>query len=260
MRQIGTFFRVFGMIILVTVFLTHMSIVWLLVRERWRRVRSSNRILSHYCKVGLWIMRIKVNPVGLENLSHIRGGLFAGNHLGYTDVLAISSQATTCFVTSQEIRQTPVLGQICKLAGCLFVERRNKHNIMNDIGEIGGGLQVGLHVAIFPEATSTNGENIVRFRKPLFKSAIDSGRPVIPFCLNYRTVGGKTINRNTRDTIFWYGDMPFGAHLWALCGNGGVTVDLHFLKPLETEHKMDVTALTERAQAAVESVFLPVSD
>ena len=236
-----------------------MSIVWLLVRNRWRRVRWSNRILGYYSRFGLFNLRVKVNILGRENLEGLRGGLYVGNHLTYMDVLAISSQIPSCFVTSQEIREAPLLGQVCQMAGCLFVERRNKQNIHNEISELREGLQVGLNVAIFPEATSTNGEKILRFRKPLFISAIDSGRPVIPFCLNYRKVGGQPINRSTRDKIFWYGDMDFAPHIWALAGSGGVEVDLHFLPPIATHLKMDATGLAEQSQKVVESVFLPVT-
>jgi lyso-ornithine lipid O-acyltransferase len=258
MRSIVTFVRVFAIFISMFVFLAHMSCVWVVVRNRWQRVRWSNRLLSHYARWGLWCLNVKVTPIGLENLEHLRGGLFVGNHLTYMDVLAISSQISSCFVTSREIKETPLLGQICMMAGCLFVERRNKQNILNEISEIREGLQVGLHVAIFPEATSTNGEKILRFRRPLFKAAIDSGRPVIPFCINYRKVGGEPISLKNRDKVFWYGDMDFAPHLWALGGSGGVQVDLHFMKPILPDLKMDVTVLTEDAQKAVESVFRSV--
>jgi len=258
MRGIVTFVRVTTIFFTILVFLAHMSCVWLIIRDRWRRVRWSNRLLGYYSDWGLWVLNVKVNPIGRENLEYLRGGLFVGNHLTYLDVLVISSQVASCFVTSREIKETPFLGQICMMAGCLFVERRNKQNILNEISEIREGLQVGLHVAIFPEATSTNGEQILRFRKPLFKAAIDSGRPVIPFCINYRHVGREPINKQTRDKVFWYGDMAFAPHLWALGGSGGVEVDLHFLKPIQPELKSDLTELSERAQAAVASVFLPV--
>jgi 1-acyl-sn-glycerol-3-phosphate acyltransferase len=258
MRAIFTAVRVVAIFVSILVFLTHMSLVWLIVRNRWRRIRWANRILSVYARWGLWVLRVRVRAIGRENLGDVRSGLFVGNHLTYMDVLAISSQMPTCFVTSTEIRSTPFLGQICIMAGCLFVERRNKQNILNEISEIREGLQVGLNVAIFPEATSTNGEQILRFRRPLFLSAIHSGRHVIPFCLNYHTVGGKPINVHSRDKIMWYGDMAFAPHLWALAGSGGVDLDLHFLTPIETEIKMDATELAQRAQTAVESVFRPV--
>lgn len=258
MRVLTTFLRVAIVFTAILIFLTHMSLVWLVVRSQWHRVRLSNRILSRYCRFGLWVLNLKVNPIGLENLRDLRGGLYVGNHLTYMDVLAISSIVPVCFVTSKEIKESVGLGQICTMAGCLFVERRNKLNIHNEISEIREGLQHGLNVAIFPEATSTNGEQILRFRKPLFMAAVDGGRPVIPFCLNYRRVGGEPIHIGTRDKIFWYGDMEFAPHLWALASSGGVELDLHFLKPIPTSLQTDVTPLAEQAQRAVEAVFIPV--
>jgi lyso-ornithine lipid O-acyltransferase len=258
MRAVATLVRVFIVFSSILVFLAHMGLVWVLVRDRWSRVRWSNRLLALYSHWGLFMLRTKVSCVGFENLRELRGGLYVGNHLSYFDVLVISSVVPSCFVTSREVREAFFLGQICQMAGCLFVERRNKQNILNEISEIREGLQVGLNVAIFPEATSTNGEQILRFRRPLFLSAVDAGRPVVPFCLNYRRVGGRPIDVQSRDSVFWYGDMDFASHLWRLASCGGVEVDLHFLPPIETELKMDPTALAERAQAAVESVFIPV--
>jgi len=258
MRPLLALVRVTATFITMFVFLAHMSVVWLVFRERWRRVRWSNRLLGLYSRWGLWLLKVKVKPIGMENLADLRGGLYVGNHLTYMDMLAISSIVPACFVTSHEIKEAPLLGQVCQMAGCLFVERRNKLNIHNEISEIREGLQVGLNVAIFPEATSTNGEQILRFRRPLFIAAIDSGRPVIPFCLNYQKVGGEPITIRTRDMIFWYGDMAFAPHIWALASSGGVEVDLHFLKPIATYLEMDATALAEQSQRAVEAVFKPV--
>ena len=114
-------------------------------------------------------------------------------------------------------------------------------------------------MVIFPEATSTNGEQVLRFRKPLFLSAIDAGRPVVPFCLNYRTVGGESISLSNRDKVCWYGDMDFLPHLWTLASSGGVQLDLHFLKPISTQLEMDASELADLSQVAVASVFLPVA-
>ena len=258
MRAPISVLRVFTIFIMILVFLTHMCVVWVLVRNRWTRVRWSNVLLGHYCWVGLWVLGVKVTARGQENLTGLKGGLFVGNHLTYIDVLAISSQIPSCFVTSKEIKEAPLLGQICTMAGCLFVERRNKSNIRKEISELREGLQHGLKVTIFPEATSTNGEAILRFRKPLFLSAIDGGVPVYPFCLNYRTINKAPITFENRDQVFWYGDMDFAPSLWSLANSGGVLVDLHFLKPISTTLEDDPSELSERAQRAVESVFIPI--
>ncbi len=113
------------------------------------------------------------------------------------------------------------------------------------------GLKLGLNVAIFPEATTTNGEQILRFRRPLFVSAIEAGRPVTPFCLNYRRVGGRPIDVVSRDKIMRYGDMDFAPHLWALAGSGGVELDLHLLPAIPTSATTDATQLIEQSQSAV---------
>ena len=89
-------------------------------------------------------------------------------------------------------------------------------------------------------------------------AAVDAAAPVIPFCLNYRAVGGLPIDRQTRDLVFWYGDMDFVPHLWALAGSGGVSVDLHFLPALPVDGVKDPSELANLSQMAVERVFSPV--
>jgi 1-acyl-sn-glycerol-3-phosphate acyltransferase len=200
----------------------------------------------------------KVNPIGLENRDAQPIALYVGNHLSYLDVLAISSCVPAGFVTSMEIRETPLLGLICEMAGCLFVERRNKSNLLNEVAQLSEGLRNGLNVAIFPEATSTNGSQILRFRRPLYMAAVATKTPVVPFCLNYRMIGGKPVDLRTRDSVFWYGDMSFAPHLWALCGAGGVNVDLTFLPAVPVKGDEEPGDLSQKTQIMVESVFLPV--
>ncbi len=248
------FIRFSTVLISILFYLAHMGLVWSVIWDRWRRVEYSNKILMSYCKWGLWLLRVKVNPVDIERHQGV-SGLMVGNHLSYLDVLVITSLKPACFVTSTEIRDTPGLGLICKMAGCLFVERRNKNNIHNEVNEITQGLRHGLNVTIFPESTSTNGEQILRFRRPLYVAAVDASQPVLPFCLNYRYVGGEPITVKNRDQVFWYGDMEFLPHLWALAGAGSVGVDLNFLPAIPTDEKSDPTQLAEASQAQVESVF-----
>lgn len=239
-------------------FLFLMAAFWLVVWDKWKRLRASNIFLTKCSQLGLWLLNVKVTYKGLENYASVPNALFVGNHLSYMDVLVIHSRVPACFVTSREVREMPVLGQVCLVAGCLFVERRNKNNIHNEVSEISEALRKGYNVAIFPESTSTNGEQLLRFRRPLYVAALDSQTAVIPICLNYHTVGGEPINHILRDKIFWYGDMDFVSHLWALAGSGGVLVDLVFLPPILPGPLDDATSLAEQSQKAVESVFRPV--
>lgn len=258
MRRILQPFRLIAVAITIGLFLLHMGVVWLFVRTRWRRIAIANRILSFYSRMSLKIFNVRVRALDMHHHEGLANALFVGNHLSYIDVLVLASVRPCCFVTSVEIKNTPGLGTICKMAGSLFVERRSRTSLLKEVEELTEGLRQGLNVTIFPEATSTSGESILRFRRPLYISAMQSGSMIVPFCLNYHTVGGRPINKVTRDSIFYYGKMDFAPHLWALCGSGGIDVDLHFLTPLSSAGVNDPAELALKSQTAIETVFRPV--
>lgn len=259
MRVIFRPFRLLGVAIVVVTFLFVMSLVWLVIRDKWKYTRAANRILTKWSRFACFVLSIRTRVIGAEHLQDLNGALLVGNHLTYTDVVVIASHVPACFVTSTEIKRSLGLGQICVMAGCLFVDRKNKRNLVNEVSEIQEGLQKGLNVAIFPEATSTNGEAVLRFRKPLYLAASMANAKVVPFVLNYRTVGGAPVNKETRDDIFWYGDMDFIPHLWRLTGRGGAEVDLHILPPIPVSPTSDTGQLADETHRLVAATFVPVN-
>lgn len=258
MVKIRQTLRFFGIFAIIISFLIVNSMVWLVIRDRWRRTYIWSRFLTLAARSVLWAVGGKVNPIGIEQFHQEKSALLAGNHLSYMDVIMIASSLTTCFVTSVEIKETSGLGHLCMMAGCLFVERRSRSTLHKEIGELQEGLERGMTVTIFPEATSTNGEQVLRFRRPLFLSAVQGQKPVIPICINYRMIGNEPLSIHNRDSIFWYGDMDFLPHLWKLCGLGRLEADLHFLTPIQPKMGDDAGGIAALAQAAVEAAFQPV--
>jgi 1-acyl-sn-glycerol-3-phosphate acyltransferase len=218
--------------------------------------RILNRFLKFYSTLGCKILVIDPKH-RLEELKERDNFLIVANHLSYTDVLAICSELPACFVTSVEIRDTPFLGHICKLGGCLFVERRSRQNLSKEIKEITDALENGLNVCIFPEATSTNGAEVLRFKRPLFKAAIESGKKVLPLTLNYTQIGTDKVDISNRDKVCWYGDMTFFPHLWGVLGSGKIDVDVHASEPIETHPELDMTELSVEAHRRVSSKLRP---
>jgi 1-acyl-sn-glycerol-3-phosphate acyltransferase len=187
--------------------------IFLASPQRYRRINA--RVVSWFSRLYLKILGFRVRIEG-HAPARPRGILFTSNHLSYLDVLVIAGRFPGCFITSVEIRQTPILGQITALAGCLFVERRSRSFLGREAGSIATALASGLNVILFPEGTSTSGDTVQRFRQPLFQAGIDAGADLLPVCLSYTAIDGRPLNAGNRDRIFWYGDMTFFDHFLGL--------------------------------------------
>ncbi|GAB4014018.1 MAG: hypothetical protein Fur0010_11500 [Bdellovibrio sp.] len=217
------------------------------------------KIIQFYSTLACGFMGINVISMPINhNHDKKMGRLIVCNHLSYLDILIICSHFPAAFVTSVEMRNTPFLGHLCRLAGCLFVDRKNKQNIGQEVAEITKGLKNGLDVVVFPEATSTNGREVLRFRKSLFQASIDSGSSVLPLCLNYRRIEGKSVNQMNRDLIFWYGDMTFFSHLWKFFNLKNIDVELIIADSIEHGRAKDCIQLANFGHEIVKSNFIPV--
>lgn len=240
----------FGLTALTYFIITPMLYPYFLVNPMGAR-KIIRKIVSRFANWTRWFMGVRVNRIIEEEFNKDEAYLIVSNHLSYTDMLAITSYYPCCFVTSVEMKNIPFLGQICILAGCVFVERRNKKNLGAEVQEITDALKSGLSVVVFPEATSTNGEEVIRFRRPLFRSAIDSGVKVKPLTINYRTLEGEPVTLKNRDFVFWYGDMTFPDHLWGVFKSRFIDVDLTVGKGIEVSQFEDHAELAEKSHEIV---------
>lgn len=218
--------------------------------------RVLNKIVSIYSNFVLWAVNAKVDPELKEKAySH---KLIVSNHLSYMDIMVMSSLVPSSFVTSVEMKNTPVLGQIVILAGCLFVERRNKSKIKNEIKDIEDALTSGLNVVVFPEATSTNGEGVLKFKRSLFQASVNTGAEVTPVTINYTHINGKPVDTSTRDLVCWYGDMDFASHLWKLCHQKEIRVSIKFADNLNPQPENDTALLRDTAYEKVSENYRPI--
>lgn len=259
-KPIRAFVKTNAIFFFIFCFFTHSALLSIFVWDRWRLKRIRAQIISRYSLLGLAVLNVRVDwkrKSGSPELPLEEPHLIVCNHLSYLDVLVLCAEAPGCFVTSQEIRETPFLGSLTQLAGCLYVERRNKKNIHNEIRELTEGLLNGVSVYVFPEATSTNGEQVLRFRRPLYNAAVDSETSVLPLCLNYKTVSGKPLDVQNRDSIFWYGDMGFISHLWRLSSETSVRAEVTLMKTVPTfKYSLDAE-LADTTHRMVKEEFIP---
>jgi 1-acyl-sn-glycerol-3-phosphate acyltransferase len=150
--------------------------------------------------------------------------LFLPNHVSYVDALLISAYVPAIFVTSREIEATPVLGQLTRATGCVFVERRHKGDVLRDVDQIAGLLNQGASVTLFPEGTTSPGDRLLAFKKTLLEAAVRSRCRVRPVAIEYLAVDGAPYDSSNRDAVAWYGDMRFFPHLIRLAATRSIDV------------------------------------
>ncbi len=245
-RQAATFLAVAAAM---TAFLLEGLAVRLLVFDPQRRRRHQINMSAGYARLVAALLDVRVKLEGELEPSY-RTNMYVCNHMSYLDVVVISTVAPACFVTSEETRCKPVLGWLCALGGCLFVERRRKTGVRRDLERVERALAEGFDVAVFPEATSTAGDKVLAFRPALFRSAAQAAAYVQPLHLRYESIDGRPLDSRTRDLVCWYGDMTFVPHLWKLAGCRAIVARLGVLEPMPAAHA-EPRELSERAYERV---------
>lgn len=164
-------------------------------------------------------------------------GLIASNHLSYLDILVFSAVCGCVFVSKREIKSWPALGWISSLAGTIYIDRARRTETHAIQPEMQLALSSGLRLVLFPEGTSTDGSQILRFHSSLFQAAVDLDAPVTAAAIDYSIADGEA----SREVCYW-GDMNLLPHLLNLLTKKSVRAAVSF----SSEHLQ----FSDRKQAA----------
>ncbi len=207
-----------------------------------------------------WILRwlgVRVNVSGLENLPKDPCFIVV-NHVSDLDTLILSALIPVVFITSIEVRESVFQGLIARMAGSTFVERRSQFNLLKELGETTRLLRVGFSTVLFPEATTSNGEEILPFRPAFFQAAINARSTLLPVCLRYTHIDGEPITSSNRDRVFYYGNMDFAAHLLRVCSTRSIQVECRILPPIPLSGKESRKALAQQVRNAILASYRPL--
>ena len=190
------------------------------------------------------------NTLGLEyrysGIEPAQASLLTPNHISWHDVFAVGIKATPHFVAKAEVESWPVFGYLGKQADTLFIDRGNRQAakvIANQMAE----RLASRSVLVFPEGTTSDGNNVRRFKRRLFEPAIRLDVPIQPVALHY-------YGTDAQGRSLGYGDESFAAHLWRTLGTKSIKIGVHFCEPFYPKDiaPNDATALAKEAQRRVE--------
>ncbi len=173
--------------------------------QYWRQLA-----FSYWTRAFVWLSAMKIEVIGTPPKPPF---FLASNHLSYVDIAAIRAVVTGIFVAKKEIEDWFLIGKIVRDMGIIFIDRKNRRDIPRAGQRIIEKLNDGEGVIVFPEGTSTKGEEVLPFNSSFFEFAANADIPVSYVSVGYRTPKGEI---PASDAVCWWDDTTFFAHMFRL--------------------------------------------
>jgi 1-acyl-sn-glycerol-3-phosphate acyltransferase len=239
------------------ILVTFLTVTFILIPYQWLLLKlrlPARRTFPHryHCFVarlfGVHIRVVGQPPPG-------KPALIAANHTGWLDIVIFSALMPLSFVAKSEVNDWPFFGTLARLQRTVFVERARRSQTGEARDAIRERLLEGDTLVLFPEGTSSDGNDVLSFKSALLGAAeavMADGRHVTvqPVSTAYLAANGMPLGREGRPLYAWYGDMELVPHLWEALKAGPLDVVVQFHEPLSLD-TMDRKELAKQAELAV---------
>jgi lyso-ornithine lipid O-acyltransferase len=183
-------------------------------------------------------------------------GAVVSNHLSYMDILLYSAVTPFVMVAKSEVRGWPLFGWLTSRAGTVYVTRGGEPSTYLAVNAaMAEAYRSGLPVLFFPEGTTTDGAEVLPFRRGLFHSVLNEGVSLRVAALRYSL---EDASGSVEEDVCWWGDALLAPHLWRLLGMKGVRDEICFGG--EGRDRGDRFVLSEGAWRAVMELYAGSGD
>ncbi len=204
---------------------------------QWRRWRLGRRTPALFHRLLCAALGVNVRVHGRPDDAARR--LIVANHVSWLDIPVLGSIEPMTFLAKMEVGAPALGGRIARLQGVIFVDRRRLRGIPHVNVQIVRAMAEGDPVVLFAEATTGDGNRLLRFRSSHFEAVRQAAlserevRAVVqPVFLNYSRIAGMPVGRRERPLFAWYGDMTFFSHFRRFLRVGGIGCDVYFGAPI----------------------------
>lgn len=185
--------------------------------------------------------------------------LLVANHVSWLDIPVLSAVAPLSFVAKKEVGTWPFVSALARLQRSVFVDRTRRTAVGQTTSEIIERLRTGDAIVLFAEGTSSDGNQVLPFKTPLFASVkpslangyADPGACVQTIAIAYTHLHGVPLGRTGRPLVGWYGDMEMASHAWNLLKAGPLDVKIRIGPPVPLANFADRKDLARHSEAEV---------
>lgn len=185
-----------------------------------------DRMTCNWAQKFLRIIRVELCLGGTLPACGSKGAVFVANHISWLDIMVILAVYPVHFVAKAEIRTWPILGQLCRNAGTLFIEREKRGDTLRINQQISSTLKDGRSVVIFPEGTTGNGDVLRHFHASLMQPAVTAETLLYPVAIRYRNRDG------SRNSSAAYVSVTILQSLIQILAEPEIQVELIFGEPI----------------------------
>lgn len=111
--------------------------------------------------------------------------LLVSNHISWLDIMSLHAARYCRFVAKADMQGWPLVGRLVAGAGTLFIQRESRRDAMRMVQHMAERLRAGEVLAVFPEGTTSDGQDLLPFHANLLQAAISADAPVQPVALDF---------------------------------------------------------------------------
>lgn len=203
----------------------------------------------HKAKRMAWVAE---NVCALHGIQVIEQGflpeppcILVANHVSYVEPIALASRFTATAIAKKEVGDWPVVGPAVRSLGVMLVDRQCAASGARVLFEAWDRLRAGVSVVVFPEGTTTAGDDVLPFRRGIFGLAKLAGVPIVPVAIRY-----------DGPDVAWIGDDPFLPHYLRTTARASTRCYVTYGEPLATERTdLDADELAELARTRIRAML-----
>lgn len=209
---------------------------------RW--IKYGSPFPMYYLRFAAWAMGARVKIVGVPLKRDV---FFMPNHVSWFDIPVLGGVTGSAFVSRAEIGQMGVLGWMARLNRTIFVNRKARMSVAEQINALREAVADTWSVVIFPEGTVTDGHSLLPFKTSML-SVLEPPPPgmlVQPIVMDYGAIA---------EWIAWLDQETGIANARRIFARPGTfTVTLHFLDPFDPHDVGGRKAIAAEARRQIET-------
>ena len=217
------------LIYLISGFLVRLILAW---AEPFFVIRVVNRMKFYLMHSFRIIGGLKIKVSGRKDLLKESGLFIISTHVGYLDGVILGTLVPGSFTTKQEIKNIPFLGKVVAIGGSIFIDRKEKNQIISYVNQMAERLKNNINIFNFPEGHATDGTKILSFFPAFFDAPLRTKSPIVPVTINYEKIDGKPIQNY--DDVYCYEGCTIVKHLWNLMKFKRVDIFVTIHEKIET--------------------------